>query len=444
MEWQRVLSRVLPVTSPEDVATVADNQEEIPKYTTVICAICNARLHPQPREAAWKMKCPDCFEPVYVPPLAAVMQKQREQRAAEDKMQVDFDTYDLALKQNSQEKLPDSVRIVCPICNTLLHPDLNTEAHSITCPDCHEPIRVPALADVPIEKRNRPKKKRSQSASDSSETTLDLGQHRTMPTAFAQVQAAVFQVEKSPPPKWTFFSGVYSFPLYEGAWSRWIYLSIGCMLVGLLLSFFAAQGMSRASGGYSGVVLAFFAMPLIWLATWTGSYAAACGLAVLVETAAGNDQVAGWPEPIWKEWVARLIYLAFVAMPLTLLASLVAKLSELVGLPYWSFFLGTFFFLYPICLLSSLEANSAWIPITRPILATLVSHWWGWIVFYLSSAVLIGGFVAIVFFGSRFMGGLTIIVTGPLAAALVLIEARLLGRLAWRAAYDLARNPSNK
>jgi DNA-directed RNA polymerase subunit M/transcription elongation factor TFIIS len=443
MEWQRVLSCVLPLTSPEDVATVADNQEEIPKYTTVICAICNARLHPQPREAAWKMKCPDCFEPVRVPPLAAVMEKLRQQRAVEEKRKVNVGTYDLALKVDAEEKLPDSVRIVCAVCNALLHPDLKTKAHTISCPDCHEPIQVPALSDVPIEKRNRPKKRRSRSTGLEAETTIDLTQHRVRPTEFSEVQAEMFQVEKSPPPKWTFFSGVYSFPMYEGARSRWIYLSIGYIVVGLLLSFFVTSAMTVASTGYGGVVLGFFALPLIWLATWTGSYAAACGLAVLVETAAGNDQIAGWPEPIWKEWAARLIYLAFVAMPLTLVASLVAKLSELVGLPPWSFFLGTFFFLYPIFLLSSLEANSPWIPITKPILATLVDLWWGWIVFYLSSAVLISGYVAFVYFGSQLMGGLTMILSGPLAAALVFIEARLLGRLAWRASHDPTENSKN-
>ena len=419
---------------------MADSQEEIPKYTTVICSICTARLHPEPREVAWKMKCPDCFEPVYVPPLAAVMEKLREQRALKAKRQVDFGTYDLALTQDAEEQLPDSLRIVCRVCRALLHPDLKAEAYSISCPDCHEPISVPARDDVPIEKRKQPKKKRSPSRGRAPETTIDLSQHRMPPTTYSQAQAEVYQVKESPPPKWTFFSGVYSFPLYDGVWQRWIYLSVGCMLVGLLLSFFATQGASRASGGYGGVVLAFFALPTIWLGTWTGSYAAACGLAVVVETAAGNDDITGWPEPVWKEWAGRLMYLAFVAMPLALLASLVAKLSSLIGWPPWSFFLATYFFLYPICLLSSLEANSPWIPITKPILATLVHLWWGWIVFYLASAVLIGGYTLVILFEVHLLGDLTMIVTGPLVAALVFIEARLLGRLAWRASH----NPTEK
>jgi hypothetical protein len=95
-----------------------------------------------------------------------------------------------------------------------------------------------------------------------------------------------------------------------------------------------------------------------------------------------------------------------------------------------------FFLLYPICLLSSMEANSPWLPLTKPILHSVVTLWWGWLVFYALAAAVLGGWLALIVVGSWLQPFLAGLLGGPVLAAAILIYARLLGRLAWRASRE--------
>jgi hypothetical protein len=98
-----------------------------------------------------------------------------------------------------------------------------------------------------------------------------------------------------------------------------------------------------------------------------------------------------------------------------------------------------FFVLYPISLMSALEANTVWVPLTLPILGSLVRWWWCWLTFYILSGALVLGLLvlAVVAIGT----GQTwlVIALGPLVPAVVLIYARLLGRLGWRMTAKMPR-----
>ena len=96
--------------------------------------------------------------------------------------------------------------------------------------------------------------------------------------------------------------------------------------------------------------------------------------------------------------------------------------------------LATVSLLYPIFLLSSLEANSVFVPLSLPILRSLISCWWGWLTFYALAALLGGSWLGLLLAGLPSFPFLTALACGPLLAAVLLIVSRLLGRLAWRAA----------
>ena len=114
-------------------------------------------------------------------------------------------------------------------------------------------------------------------------------------------------------------------------------------------------------------------------------------------------------------------------------------LGNFIG-PPWLVSVGLLFLFYPIVLLSSLEANSPFVPVTLPILKSLANVAWAWAVFYglslclaiVSVAPLVWGFGLGT--GAQFLG---MIVLAPIMAGSCFLYARLLGRLAWRASLEV-------
>jgi hypothetical protein len=88
--------------------------------------------------------------------------------------------------------------------------------------------------------------------------------------------------------------------------------------------------------------------------------------------------------------------------------------------------------LYPIVLMSALEANSLWVPLSRRVAVSLVRSPLVWLVFYLLAAallVLVGGLLWLVWTQQSLW---LAVASGPALSALLLIGARLFGRLAWK------------
>jgi hypothetical protein len=182
----------------------------------------------------------------------------------------------------------------------------------------------------------------------------------------------------------------------------------------------------------TGVAAAFFMLPIIWITFMTFSYAAACGLCVLESTAGGLDRIESWPDPNWKEWMAHLMYVGWIgAIPLAVSYGL-AVLGTFQGISkVWTLPIA-FFVIYPISLMSALEANSIWVPLTLSILGSLIRWWWCWLLFYLLSGLMAWGIGAAAVFAVYESHDVFVVGLGPLVAAAVLIYFRLLGRLGWR------------
>jgi hypothetical protein len=234
-----------------------------------------------------------------------------------------------------------------------------------------------------------------------------------------------------PPPRWTFFSGVFTFPWRRDVFARWAYSTLGftaIAAIGLILKGLAAS----MSGFASGISLAFFLLPIIWITFLTFSYAAACGLCILESTAAGLDRIEAWPEPNWKEWMAQMIYAGWIgAIPFAVSFGL-AKLASLWGIPLAWTMPAAVFAIYPVSLMSALEANSIWVPLTLPIFTSLFKWFWAWLMFYLLAGFLAAGLAAVFVYSLTSSEELLLLLLGPLTAGGAFIYFRLLGRLAWR------------
>jgi hypothetical protein len=321
---------------------------------------------------------------------------------------------------------------------------------SLECPTCHEPIRTQAgatpgrmpcpfcggMVSVPDRRsvagwQSREVAPRSREEIGEYAAGAPVETPSLRPGNVFDRLAEIRREVAPPPPRWTFFSGVFNFPSRQDAHLRWLYMTVG--FTALAVMGLVVKGIvSSFSGIGSGVALAFFLLPIIWVSFLTLSFTAACCLCVLESTAAGLDRVEGWPDPQWKEWMAQLIYVGWVgAVPLAVSYGL-ATLASLAGAQVEQALPCIFFVLYPIALLSALEANSIWVPLTVPVLVGLVRWWWAWLTFYLLAGLLAAGLAAVFLYSVTSSQDLLQLLLGPLVAAAALIYFRLLGRLAWR------------
>ena len=228
------------------------------------------------------------------------------------------------------------------------------------------------------------------------------------------------------PPKWTFFSGVFTYPWRGVNVARWTAMSLGLSLTGMM-AYCALAWLGFVGSAENPILGVLMTMFSILMALVTLSFATSSCQAVLQDTADGHDMPQEASLPEWDQWIWTLLcwgslwaVSGALAYPLALLIGGIA-------------FLIVPAILFPILLLSAMEADSYLVPFSPPVLRTLVSYAHGWLMFYLLSAAMFIGWQAMLVFGFASMPLLGAFVSGPVVAAIMLIYARLLGRLAWRA-----------
>jgi hypothetical protein len=235
-----------------------------------------------------------------------------------------------------------------------------------------------------------------------------------------------------PPPKIAFLSGVFTFPWYLQTLGVWGLISIGLTVsvLGIVLCTWLVD---------AGLTLAArcFAMPIAWIVLLSAGYTSGSLLAVVQGTSEGYDAIDDWPYGDWREWVWSLRYTALVLVPTLLVAAGVWCLTSFAGSWIPAFAAG--FFVYPILLLSALETGSPLALYSRPVLGSLRTLWWGWAIVYAESGLLLAAWAWYVIAEFPWAPFRTVAVAGPLLAAILLIYARLLGRLVWRAQPTDAR-----
>ena len=166
------------------------------------------------------------------------------------------------------------------------------------------------------------------------------------------------------------------------------------------------------------------------------SYTAHCYLTVMQDTADGLDQVV-WPSEPIADRLGQAGYLGFLTAlwlaPAGILASALRHdvLPGQPGLLLLLIAVPGLWLCFPVGLLSSLSASSRWIPLRLAILQRLLRLFPATVGFYLSTALLLAGSAALWYVALAGSSALLLPVAGGLGAAVVLIHARLLGRLAW-------------
>lgn len=396
------------------------------RYVSVVCPDCGVRLDERLGESARTVNCPGCSTPLRIPSVDEV-KADRGQRPAQRERETE--TYGLQSKEPPPAAAPRKTRqplvatVACPVCGARLRRKPRSEPYCVNCPECQEPVRIPSRGVV----RKRCEEYRPQPL----EPEEPLPARSTVVrTDYWETRSALRNVAEEPdPPRWTFFSDVWLFVFHREMLSRWFFLSVGIgALSGLILIITTLFG---GVSGYVGVVLAFFALPAIWIGIWTGSYAASCWLVILEDTAGGNRTIHNWHQQNWREWVLHATYLSYLLSIALVIGHGLGKLAELGGVDYWLVQPPTVGLLFPIVVLSSLQASEWWAILTRPVLTSLWSEFPAWVLFYLLSTGLLLGTGGVVWTGLTISPLLSLPFTAPFLAAAWFTYGRLLGRLGW-------------
>jgi hypothetical protein len=241
----------------------------------------------------------------------------------------------------------------------------------------------------------------------------------------AAEQKRISAAEELPPsPRWPMLSGVLLFPFYLTSLEVLLFTTVGLMLSAWLLMFWIAYG---AIGGATTAY--YIGLPACAAGTLTLGYIATCCLTIIESTAEGWDSFQISPGIEWKEWIWNFAHIT----ALVLQAGMVGYAVQLLCFTEsWLPMIVVTYAVFPMVLLAALAAEGAWIPLAiGSVLRSLVQVGWAWGLFYFETTPMV---IAWSIITVRELAGktpwLTPLYTAPLLAIIILIYARLLGRLA--------------
>ena len=309
---------------------------------------------------------------------------------------------------------------------------------------------IPTLAEVPDDDAPQPRRKKKKKKRKKKKKKAGSGyvywtegeqgastDYEQAPRDGFLAQQDSFRIvdDADEPPKHTYFSNVFEFPWNEPVKMRWVWMS---SLLGL---FGFAVGILRSLWGAANtsmLALPFICVVLVFLGIFVFGYVAANCMRIIEETAAGSDRIRTWPAAGWREWFPDLMIMAwFLGLSITMAAVPTGLVRAVLGADVaFTAFVISIYLMFPIMLLSSSEANSM-IPVSLPILRSLVVLAKDWGCFFgLSFATTLPLYWIL---GSVPKGGMiyAYALAGPAYAAVVLINARLLGRLGWSIVQQL-------
>jgi hypothetical protein len=191
-----------------------------------------------------------------------------------------------------------------------------------------------------------------------------------------------------------------------------------------------------AAGFAAALIFIVLLMADVILGLFVICYAGHCFLVVMQDTAAGNDEVT-WPDEPLQDWLLRGLYMVgMVAIWLAPIGILRGSLhSHAVADDVTLVLLGVgaalVWLMFPISLLSSLSGSSRLFLLRGAVLRQLARIPGALLVFYFMSALLFAGWLTLIYFSLIGRSWLVLALAAIAGPAVLLIYARLLGRISW-------------
>jgi hypothetical protein len=247
------------------------------------------------------------------------------------------------------------------------------------------------------------------------------------------------EIEPPKTPSWRDMTPleVLVFPWRRGNGLVWFFLSLDLSLIAVLVAILANFPLTG---------------PLVipvggLLSLWIGLYAASCFLAVIEETAAGNDRVLYPRGGALLEGWGRLAYVGWLfmcsAIPIGAMWQFGGDaLWGSVNL-WWIAALAVLTVLFPLVTLSSMASSSHWLIVDRRMMISMAKRPHVLVVLWLLSGALAAACAWLVYSlllrTEWSMYWALPVLVGMAWSAALLIYARLLGRAGWRLSQSFAR-----
>jgi len=325
------------------------------------------------------------------------------------------------------------IRFECPDCAARLEIDESRGGRSMTCPFCKGQVAVPMLY--------KPRRRREY-ASTMSDTPVARGKLTN-----ADIEALENDEEphtkrkkkrRRPKLEWQLFVGGFGFPWSPGAVMQWLLIAMWASVAGWLIHSAIVLGISDRglveSNVYQTIVAFLAAMGALVAGLSCAGVTAIFGLTILLETTAGNDRIEDWPNvALFLDWIGDLWFIFNAAVVSVTLGLCVAWMSPEFLETRAATVAIAVFCVFPIVLLSVLETDSPFLPVSSVVIASLWRYGIAWLAFYAQA----GGLLAAVSTAfdylalQRVQPPLAIAIAAMLFSAVVMIYFRLLGRLAY-------------
>ena len=429
----RVAPRGEPYPLHQDgEASAASGSTDIP----VICNVCHTRMYAEMEQVGQTMVCPDCGTPAVVPPPASAAAPTITLIAVEG-YPLREETQDASGDRRAAEEV--LVRVVCPLCRTMMYAGEDQVGQTMACPDCDTSIVVPR----PPPPRRKPNPmveagegygvaeqgENAASGPAARPVAADRAVDEPREATSAKTPLATYGCRPVLPRR-PFLVGTFTFPFSSGArnytlvLALWTVVSFGLASASIRLAMVENLATWFGSAAFT-VVAGIIAVMCFMLAS-------ACALAVVRDTANGADEIQEWPGIGFIDWMGESLYV-FCSLGMSVLpgAGLAWLLAQFGQPGEAAVLLASPFFMFPIILLSMLENDSPLGIISLPVCRALWTAGRGWAAFYLTSAALLAAIGVVMAVGVAVGGFLGTIGAMLILATGWLIYFRLLGRLAW-------------
>jgi DNA-directed RNA polymerase subunit M/transcription elongation factor TFIIS len=430
-----------------------EDKPQTPQYIAVECRVCQTRMYGRPHQVGQKLKCPDCGALTEVPPPPPPKRKNIP-AALEGEQYELWEADEQPLPSQLIATQPRFIAVKCRQCDTLMYATEDRVGQTIACPDCGTKHKVPPpFAAKPT---------RSVMAPDAQTPKLDPAAAPGERPAFSPVFsiemlhdrereteiAATRELERRTGkkildahgrpimPPVPLITGSLRMILTEEIIARWIMLSLVLGFAGQFLAealFTPIQGMAEA------IKLIFTFLGGALILTWF-AMAAPLIVAIVGESSDGEDKLNQPPRLLAFDWFGELFSVFMAGSIAGLCGAGAWQMSRLMQLEFTiSTVISTIvvLVLFPMALLSTLLEGTP-LGVFSPRLATSFARCPGaWLLFYIETfalAALVGGAALAIANALHLRPGdetTFIWFVGPIAIAALLIDMRLLGRLAW-------------
>jgi len=438
----------------ESTTPPAENAEPEPSSPVHVgfeCRVCGTRLYAEVGQVGTHVKCPDCHARTEVPPPPPP--KKKNIPAALDGEQYElWDPDDQPLPSELKAAEPNYITFLCKVCGTLLQANELQVGQQIACPDCRTKQAVPP----------RPRKvvRPSVVASDREIPIIDP---TTIPgdlpaftssgyrmlheeRAEQEYEAAIEKSRRTGKPmeidihgrpimpRWPLITGVLPILFKPGVATRWLALSAALIAAGSIVLFGIRLSMTSQMGAIAG--MCFFAIGCV-MTMLCGAFAASVSTAIITASAEGSRDVDDWPHLL--DWFGHGLMFGISGIMSAVPGWLICIIPVVQSYPYLvavTIYVSVAIF-WPIMILSQLHFDSMFAVVSPRILGSLLRCPFSWAFFYLETfALLTVCGIAIVFLAGD--NPQTVLWFTPLFVAVMILLARLLGRLAWYLSDRLA------